>query len=124
MRQLLGEIAQKGIPMPPAVVSSHPRDGGGGGGGGGGLRVASGFHAEVLRAAVDVRGMMTRLQVSLLNDYQAAMHHTAMQPYVGHEAVWGVVSRFSQEAYRWGRAGGGGGGGRGRGSTRAWQGPA
>ncbi|GLI61741.1 hypothetical protein VaNZ11_004155, partial [Volvox africanus] len=97
VRNLLGEISSKGIPVPSAMLATR---GTGEGGGNVASRAAGSFNAEVLRGAVDVRSMMTRLQLSILNDYNTAMHHPAMMPYRGHEVLWGMVSRFTTEAYR------------------------
>ncbi|KXZ44406.1 hypothetical protein GPECTOR_68g377 [Gonium pectorale] len=96
VRQLFNDIAAKGIIVPPSgssagrsyeAIGSLTLKGGGYGG-------------EVLRGSVDVRGIMTRLQVSILSDYNSVMHHPYTQPYRGHEVQWGMVSRFTVEAYR------------------------
>ena len=41
-----------------------------------------------------------RLQQAILSDYQAAMAHSGMQPYISHEQQWALVSKFAPEAYR------------------------
>lgn len=40
-----------------------------------------------------------RLQQAVLSDYQAAMAHAAMQPFIGHELQWAMVSSFSADSY-------------------------